>query len=106
MAVRFETADEWMDAAAQLTLHPDWSVRVEVLVPWWEVAVHFDHRALDSHAPHERERRIRFTYSVAIPTPEPVKYLHHLWRRSWQHEADEWFRHNGELVDDPHARWL
>lgn len=63
----------------------------------------------DSTKPPHELTLIQFQMAV-LPSIEDLSetFLYH-WRRQFftifeEHEVDEWLRHNGELVKDPHAK--
>lgn len=113
-------AKAWIEANVDIG-HPDWHLTVEavvdplgsdpVLVFSSRLYVDITHTTPDSR-PNEGEQTIIVGFRRVLPQNSMpldseavlLDFVRRFWHDCWRHEADEWLRIGGELVNDPHTR--
>lgn len=106
MSDLIETPDELLAELAHWTFHmPGWTMTARIESPCGDVSLHFRVNTMDTYHP---ERKAQVGHVRFIPVPIPRGYLPHRLRdvvhSVIQHEADEWLKHDGAIVFNPHER--
>lgn len=100
------TLDDVNEIIAGLTYKPDWMIDLEHR--WGAVSLVLRMKVEDSRNPGEtvKVRGGRTLDLYRLRTMAPDRFLDWVFTEIMameRHEAREWFRFHGELVDDPHA---
>lgn len=89
---------------------PGYSVDIDGYDDYWDRQKDYAHifvtvRTRDTYKPDDPELiEVRHMYSVPLPIPEEqvIRYVREAIRVAVLHEADEWLREDGVIVNNPH----